>query len=133
MDADLASSRQVLPEMHVLDCRKDDCRKQAEQGGCLYYFRSVGCYYFDREPLPVACAAHGVTPEGERLPCLVPECARVERWLRLSPVDERTVYPHGVWGKGDVATHFPYEAGVGLYRVVGVQSGVADRTTVSER
>ncbi len=121
MDSDLHSAWQVVPGMHVLDCRKDDCRKEAEQGGCTYYFRSVSCYLLPYVE-PAACAARGMTAEGDRLPCIEEECASLEKSLQLSPVDERTVYPHGVWGKGEMATRFPDEAGVGLYRVLAVKN-----------
>ena len=121
MDVDLHSVWQVLPAMHVVDCREGGCPKSAERGGCIYYFRSLVCYLQD-DAVPAQCASSGATADGGRLACLRAECARVEKSLVLSPIEERTVYPHRVWEGGDLLQRYPQEAGIGLYRVLGVRN-----------
>ena len=106
-----------MPGMRVLNCWDDDCLSEAKRGGCIYYFRSVSCY-LRRDVVWAVCKARGMTADGDHLACIEDECAHLERSLPLSLVEERTVYPHGVWGLGEMATRFPEEARIGLYQVL---------------
>jgi hypothetical protein len=120
MDSGLHWAGQVVPGMRVLNCWDDDCLKEARRGGCMYYFRPVTCY-LRRAAVSAVCQARGITADGDHLPCIEYECAELEKALEFSVVEERTVYPHRVWGVGEMATRFPAEARIGLYRVLGTR------------
>jgi hypothetical protein len=82
--------------------------------------RAPACAWSPITDVPAACRAGAIEGVGGHLACIVDECASLEKALLLSPVDERTVYPRAVWGTSDMAPHYPVEARIGLYRVLGV-------------
>jgi len=109
-DIDLHDYGQVVPNLHVVDCRKVDCREPPRTGGCTYYVRSLSCYWLE-DGQPHDCAGSGA--------CIAADCAAVERAFALEPIDERIVAARSTFPDRS----YPETAKVGLYRVVGAGRG----------
>lgn len=112
-DTDLTDFAEVLPGMSLVRCEQDDCVRAASRGGCLYYLRSLRCFFRERwTPLP--CVERGRTAAGDVFSCMDPRCVRIEQELELSLVEERNVDVHAAFPD----PRFPRTADIGLYRVV---------------
>jgi hypothetical protein len=117
MDTDIHNFAQVLPAMGMARCEQEDCVAVAARGGCVYYLRSLSCYFFD-PVVPPECLERGRTPSGDHFPCIDPQCARLERELELAPVEERTVNLFAVFNGLPERPQSPRFVDIGLYRVV---------------
>jgi hypothetical protein len=127
MDTDLSDVAEVLPGMPLTRCEREDCVSVAAGGGCRYYLRSVNCFF--RKPwMPLPCLERGRHADtGDVLDCLDPRCARIERSLDLSPVEERNVDVRAAFPD----FRFPRTAPIGLYRVRGPASPVSPASRTS--
>jgi hypothetical protein len=118
-DVDIHDFRHVLPGMRVFDCLSEDCLSAAAaaDGACVYYIRTAGCYWQPDQIVPAGCAATGVSGSGDRLACLGPRAAAVERGLDLRPIELRTIDLIGTFP--DRHDGYPREAQIGLFQVQG--------------
>jgi hypothetical protein len=124
MDTDIHDFAQVLPGMASTHCEQDDCVRIASEGGCLYYLRSLSCY-FSEVRTPSECLERGRTPAGDLFACIDPRCARLESALELSTVEERTVDLYAVFHGLPDRPQWPRVVDIGLYRVLGVRKTAA--------
>ena len=117
-DVDIHDFESLLPGMEMSHCnrKEEDCRRVAAMHDCVYYVRSLSCFYVEERPPFMA----GTSPSNPQA-WLDPACRDLERSLDLSPVDERTVHPLEVWHFDERFRLFPPVATIGLYRVARVK------------
>ena len=120
MDTDIHNFEHVLPGMKVIPCEHYDCVRAVSPGGCFYYVRNLNCY-FNEIRTPSDCVDRGRTATGDVYACLDPHCGQLEKALELSPVEERTVDFEGVFYDSRERPHWPRQADIGLYKVLGVR------------
>ncbi len=109
-DIDLHDFHQVVPHLQVLDCRRSNCAAAATTLPCMFYVRSVACYFQDAGVEP-ACAAQAKAPS-----CLCSECAAFEQTVVLKEVETRIVDILATFP--DRVGEYPRYASIGLYHVV---------------
>jgi hypothetical protein len=108
-DIDIHDFGQILPELNIIDCLRDDCNSALAAGGCFYYFRSAACY-FHPDGVPPACVA-----DRDPVACLSEPSATFERSVTLEPIEVRTI---DLWDTfPDRRASYPNRAEVGLFRV----------------
>ncbi len=117
MDTDICNFGQVLPGMTIVHCEKEDCVRLAAEDRCFYYLRSLNCFYAEAE-VATHCEERTQSATGRILPCTDPRCMELERKLRLSAVDVRTVAFKDVFFGSP--NSWPERADIGLYHVTGV-------------
>lgn len=106
---DLHDPGQVVPQVRLLDCSRDDCPAELQRGGCLFYYRPTAAYAHVG-PLPVAC---GEPPAADD--CLNPAARAFEEQMTLDPVETRTAV---MANKFDfLGVSIPAEVSIGLFRV----------------
>ena len=122
MDTDIHDFEDVVPGMEGVRCPQTDCLAEVARGGCFYYMRGLNCFYSETPTKP-ECRAEGKTPGEGYWDCIDPDCVRVEGSLQLDLVEQRTVDVHSVWNyeHDNADPHFPLQADVALYRVVGMK------------
>ena len=113
-DIDIHDFEPILPGMPMRHCNRpdEDCRRVAAEHDCVYFVRSLSCYYVENRP-----PFQPGTRTDDPLAWLDPTCRDLERSLDLSPVDERIVFPLEVWHFDERYRLFPRAATIGLYRV----------------
>jgi hypothetical protein len=131
-DTDLHNFDQVLPGMRGIQCQQSDCLAEVKGDGCFYYMRGLNCFSWDGH-LPPACLETGSTPSGAYFDCILPECRRVERSLKLSKVEERTVDVRTAWDIRKEDASYPFLAKLGLYRIDGLAPTAAVTSTNAVR
>lgn len=123
MDTDLSNFEQVVPGIKGVMCDRQDCLAEAAAGGCIYYFRGINCFH-SWPPTTPECLASGKTATGGYFDCIKAKCVEIESGLDLELVEQRTVDVHSVFSFEHTTpfeAHFPLQADVGLYRVLGVK------------
>jgi hypothetical protein len=101
-----------VPGMRIVDCDNPAvCLKEAEAGGCLYYFRNSWCYY------GATCVE---ADSAKDRPALKSACSELESSLKLEKIREMEVdfkksYP------GLACDSMPRAGVLGAYRVVSVR------------
>ena len=113
-DADIHDFAQVVPGVKVLACHGADCLTELSSDECVYYVRSVACY-FHPAGVPLGCASAGIGAEGEGLGCLSERSASFERSVELEPVEVRTLDVLGTFAAS--RRNYPQRAQIGLFRV----------------
>jgi hypothetical protein len=117
-DIDLHSFTTILPGMDVTYCNLQDCRPVLAQKKCLYYVRSLTCW-FSPEKRGVDMSA----PKPQDFEkTLAPNCARLEQALDLSEVAETFVEPRKVWPLEHGYTRSPVP--IAVYRVLGLRGSI---------
>ena len=120
MDTDIHDFAQVLPGITMHYCEREDCLAAAAAGGCVYYLRSLNCFFSEIQA-PPQCIERGRTATGDILPCLDPRCAELEKTLLLAPVEERTTDVHPVFHGPPGHPQWPRVADIALFEVNGVR------------
>jgi hypothetical protein len=129
MDTDIHNFEQVLPGMPMVHCESRDCVDLVSDGGCFYYLRNLNCFFSESE-IPRECFEHGKTPDAGCAKCLRPRCRDLERSLRLSSVDERTVDVYAAFRGDPRWPRWPKKADIALYKVLGVRTPTASPAVV---
>jgi hypothetical protein len=120
IDIDLHYYSQVVPGMRVVECRQDDCTREAAAAECVYYFRSAAAYFHGSVrgyhlglAVPSFCKEEGLAKRADGTTCLNAAAASFEATVTLEPVELRTVDLRGTFD----LPGFPRRAELGLFRV----------------